>query len=287
MRQLWACLKAAAAHFQTSDGWAISSHIALSLMMAVFPFLMFATALAGFLGNADRADDIVSLVFEYWPDEIAEPIVREVHVVLGQGNSGFVTLGIVLALVFASNGVESVRVALNRAYGVVERRPLWKQRLQSLVFVVAGSVLLLVISILLVFAPLYFAFIADASPSLYRVFFTSGPLRFSSALMLLVFVVFSCHCWLPARPQAISRIWPGIALTLVLWMLATGFFSAYLRAFADYSAAYAGLAGVMTAQVFLYIMGAILIFGAEFNASLERKDAMGNKLPIEAGEASQ
>ena len=36
--------------FVADDGWAIASHIALSLLMSLFPFLIFLTALAGFLG---------------------------------------------------------------------------------------------------------------------------------------------------------------------------------------------------------------------------------------------
>lgn len=269
LRCFWRCLKAAFYQFNASDGWAISSHIALSLMMAVFPFLIFATSLAGFFGSAERSKDIVNLVFEYWPDEIAEPIIREVNVVLSQGHTGFATLGILLALVFASNGIEAVRIALNRAYKIEDRRTFWQQRLQSLVFVLCGSALLFLVSALLVFLPLYFSFIANASPTLHASLFASGTLRFSSAIAILVFVVFSCHYWLPARTQRLQKIWPGIAVTLVLWTIAALVFSAYLKMFANYSATYAGLAGVMTAQIFLYIMGAILIYGAEFNAALQ------------------
>ncbi|WP_421982158.1 YihY/virulence factor BrkB family protein [Roseibium sp.] len=285
MQRLWQCAKAAIYQFNTSDGWAISSHIALSLMMAVFPFLIFATSLAGFFGKAERSDDIVNLVFEYWPDEIAEPIIREVHVVLGQGHTGFAALGIFLALVFASNGIEAVRVALNRAYGIEDRRPFWKQRIQSLLFVLCGSGLLFFVSALLVFIPLYFAFVAKASPTLHSNLFASESLGFIGAMAILIFVVFSCHYWLPARKQRLKKIWPGIVLTLVLWSCAASLFSAYLQMFANYSATYAGLASVMTAQIFLYIMGAILIYGAEFNAALERSSVSRSTLGAKQGEA--
>jgi membrane protein len=276
LRLFWNCCKEAWCQFQDSDGWAISSHIALSFMIAVFPFLIFATTLAGFFGGSDLTEGIVNLVFEAWPDRISGPIVSEVNVVLGQRNSGFMTFGIVLALVFAANGVESVRVALNRAYKVEERRPILKQYAQSFLFVFIGSTLLTCVSSLLVFIPLYFNFVADTSPSLYRSLFGSEILRVSSAFLLLVFVVFSCHYWLPARRQRLSQIWPGVLLTLILWTLATTFFATYLRIFANYSATYAGLAGVMTAQIFLYIIGAILIYGAEFNAALERAGVLKN-----------
>ena len=37
--------------FLADDGWAIASHIALSTLMALFPFLIVLTSLAGFLGR--------------------------------------------------------------------------------------------------------------------------------------------------------------------------------------------------------------------------------------------
>ena len=39
--------------FIADDGWALASHIALSALLALFPFLIVLTALAGFLGSKD------------------------------------------------------------------------------------------------------------------------------------------------------------------------------------------------------------------------------------------
>ncbi len=42
------------------------------------------------------------------------------------------TVGAALALYFASSGIESLRIGLNRAYTVVETRPLWLLRIESI-----------------------------------------------------------------------------------------------------------------------------------------------------------
>ena len=42
--------------FLADDGWAIASHIALSTLMALFPFLIVMTSLAGFFGSKELAD---------------------------------------------------------------------------------------------------------------------------------------------------------------------------------------------------------------------------------------
>src|SRR5690606_18145116 len=51
-------------HFNNDDGWAMASHLAISAIMALFPFLIFATALASFLGADRFAETVVDLIFE-------------------------------------------------------------------------------------------------------------------------------------------------------------------------------------------------------------------------------
>ena len=80
--------------FNDADGWAMASHIALSVMMALFPFMIFTSALAAFIGGPIKTADLVELVFEFWPDDIARPIAREVKAVLSGNNVGLLTFGI-------------------------------------------------------------------------------------------------------------------------------------------------------------------------------------------------
>ena len=61
---------------------------------------------------------------------------------------------------------------------------------------------------------------------------------------------------------------PGVLLTLALWLVGALVFAYYIGTFANYAATYAGLASIMIVLVFLYMVGAIFIIGAEFNAAL-------------------
>ena len=122
-------------HFNDDDGWSMASHLAITALMALFPFLIFATTLASFLGAEAFAETAVHLVFDTWPAQIAEPISREVVNVLTVPRSDLLTYGVLLAAFFASNGVESLRTSLNRAYRVVETRSFIFRRFQSLAFV--------------------------------------------------------------------------------------------------------------------------------------------------------
>jgi membrane protein len=271
IRRIWLDpMKGALLHFNKSDGWAMASHVALSGMIAIFPFLIFTTSLAGFFSNKIEGKGIIGLAFDYWPKEIAEPIISEMGAVLNNGRPGLLTLGIVLAVFFATNGVEAIRSALNRAYRHNDRRPFWKQRAQSLLFVLVGAVLVIALSVVLIFTPLYYFLVEVVPTSFFIRFFQNGSNRLVVAFGLLTSVVFACHYWLPVLRRPLSAIWPGIALTLVSWLVAGKLFALYLKTFATYNATYAGLAGIMTALIFLYLMAVILIFGAEYNSEREK-----------------
>ena len=94
--------------FDRDDGWAIASHIALSILMSVFPFLIVVTAIAAFIGSVKLADEVARLLLEAWPDEVAGPLATEIHHVLTTPHGGLITIGGVFALYFSSSGIESL-----------------------------------------------------------------------------------------------------------------------------------------------------------------------------------
>ena len=117
MRKTASIVWSAAEKFAADDGWAIASYIGLTLLMSLFPFLIFVAAVAGFLGSAELAKEAAKLIFTEWPDVVARPISEEVENVLTAPRGGLLTLGAVLSFYFASSAIEALRVGLNRAYG--------------------------------------------------------------------------------------------------------------------------------------------------------------------------
>ena len=135
IRIAWKVIFDAVWHFSEDDGWAMASHVALSTLLAIFPFLIFGTALGSFLGADQFATTAVHFIFDTWPESIAKPISDEVVRVLTIPRGGLLTISVLAAAYFASNGVEALRVSLNRAYRVAESRPWYKTRVASLGFV--------------------------------------------------------------------------------------------------------------------------------------------------------
>lgn len=270
-------------HFNNDDGWAIASHLALSALLALFPFLIFATSLASFLGAEAFADTAVHLVFDTWPDEIAEPIAREVTSVLTVPRGDVLTFGILIAAYFASNGIEALRVGLNRAYRVIETRSIFVLRAQSLGFVVVATLGFVVVSALLVFAPIAVGIAEERLPWIRPYTGTITVWRFVIASVVIVAALVAVHMWLPAGRRRFRDIVPGLVFTLVFWVAGSSAFAAYLGRFSSYASTYAGLASMMIALVFLYMISAIFIIGGELNAAIRRYlDARANVRRAEA-----
>lgn len=257
-------------HFNDDDGWSMASHLSITALMALFPFLIFATTLASFLGADSFAEDVVHIVFDTWPEQIAAPIAQEVINVLTVPRSDLLTYGVLIAAFFASNGIESLRTALNRAYRVTETRSFIYRRLQSLAFVFIATFGFLVISVLLVFAPLIVRLAVAKFPGMEPYLGTITLWRYVIASVVIVVTLVAVHVWLPAGQRRLLDLVPGIIFTLVGWLVGSTVFAAYLDNFSSYVTTYAGLASIMIAVVFLYIISMIFILGGELNASITR-----------------
>ena len=266
---LWRIVYRSWMRFSDDDGWAIASHIALSGLTSLFPFLILVGALAGFIGTPDLAQRASNLLFESWPPEVAGPIAREVENVLTQPRTGLATLSALLAVYFASSAVDAVRIGLNRAYDQTDARAWWLLRLESVFFVLVGAVALMGFTLLVVLEPIVWAAAVRFLPHLADLQGLFDAVRLATISLILVATLVFAHKFLAAGRRRLAQIAPGVALTLLLWLAFGEGFGFYLARFSqNYVTTYAGLASVMIALVFLYVLSAIFIFGGEVNASI-------------------
>ncbi|MGQ4275042.1 YihY/virulence factor BrkB family protein [Terrihabitans sp. B22-R8] len=268
LKSLWSIFYSVYVRFEAHDAWAISSHVALGVLLAIFPFLIVVTALASLIGTPEAANEVVGLAFEGWPGVLADPLSSEVTRVLTGRRIDVLTIGVLLLLWTASSAVEAMRIALVRAYGLPDTRAWWLNRIQSIGFMLLGAFGMLLLSVTVVLWTPIWDFATSFTPPLRLITGTADSVRYAGTGLFLAGGLVLAHLWLPPQRISIVCVLPGTLLTLFLWLLSASVFGFWLAGFANYASTYAGLGGIMAVIFFLYINSASFILGGELNAVL-------------------
>src|SRR5512145_49247 len=259
----------AAVHAVYADsGFGMAGAVAFSFVLSLFPFGIFLGAMAGVFGGEELAKQGIKRLFEIVPGPVAQGLAPQLMEVMGKTRFDLLTFGALISLFFATSAIESLRAALNVAYRQKETRPYVVCLMESSLLVVLSAVGTLVLTWGVVvgpelaarFKPAWLLWLADAGwlPLIVRY----GIVVAAISLQLLAY-----HLWLAAGHRRLADVWPGVLISVVLWLFAAWLFGSWL-AFTDYSRFYAGLASVMSALVFFQISAIIIILGAELNRGL-------------------
>lgn len=262
----------AVSHFLAHDGFVLAGHLAFMGLLSLFPFLIFLVALAGFVGQTDIGTQMVAFLLENLPESVAGTLEQPIIEVMQDTRGGLLTVGILAALWTASNGLESLRTALNRAYDAPERPPYLRRRAESVVLVMVASAVVMTGMASLVFGGVLWDYARDYAGLARDVRMPWRIARWGLSVGLLFTAIVALYRILPARRLRWRWVLPGASVALALWLGAGSLFSLYLRHFNQYALTYGSLGGVVIAMIFFYILGIIFIFGAEVNAALARAE---------------
>jgi len=219
-------------------------------------------------------------MFAVLPAPVAEVLSPQVVAVMGQSQYGLLTIGAAVALLFATSAIESLRAALNTAYHVQETRSYLWCLLQSSLIVFASALGALALAAGVIIGPVIVW--TWKSPTLdwliEQGYFNVG-FRYTVVTLILLGQLFVYHLWLAAGRRKVREVWPGVVLSIALWLLVAAFYSRYLI-LNDYSRFYAGLTQLMSAFIFFQVTSMIIILGAEFNRCLAEAS---DELPTSPG----
>jgi len=104
-------------------------------------------------------------------------------------------------------------------------------------------------------------------------------------ILLAVSFMFAFLYWAApnVKQPGFKFISPGGVVALVIWIVASLLFALYVAKFASYSKTYGSLGGVIAFLTWLWITNVALLFGAEFNAELQRSQQReaGERAPLD------
>lgn len=250
------------------SGFAMAGAMAFSFVISLFPFCIFLGALAGVFGGRELANQAVAQLFQILPQKVAAGIAPQVESIMGSSRIDLLTASAGLALFFATTAIETLRTALNGAYRVVETRSYILCLLRSMLFVFLSAVAVLVLAWAVIVGPVIAARVEpDLTQSLLDSTWLGATLRYGLAAVVIAALLITFHLRLAAGKRRVTDVWPGVLLSMVLWLVVASVYSYYLD-FGDWSRFYAGLTQLMVALIFFQLTAVIVILGAELNRGI-------------------
>ena len=251
------------------SGFAMAGSMAFSGVVSLFPFCILLGAVAGVFGGRELAAAAIHQLFENLPAPVAEGLAREVDAVMGRSRVDLLTLSAGIALFFATGAIETLRAALNVAYRVKETRSYPFCLARSMLLVLVTAIVTLGVTWVILVAPRLAARWQPEAARflLFDATWVGAGLRYALAAVMIAVQLLIYHVWLAAGHRRVSEVWPGVALSTGLWLLAAALYSFYLN-LSDYARFYAGLSQLMVALIFFQVSAVIVLLGAELNRGL-------------------
>ncbi|MCR8854704.1 YihY/virulence factor BrkB family protein [Lysinibacillus fusiformis] len=249
---------------------ALSAQLAYFFLLSFFPLLIFLVTLLPYLNL--ETTQVYSFLVNVLPDEVYKLIENTLNEILTNRNSSLLSIGVLGTIWSASKGINALIRALNKAYDTEGRAGILDRGL-SLVFTVALVIVIAVALLLPVFGQQigHFLFsivgIEEQFESVWH------NLRWSIPPILIFIVLMGIYWFVPnTSPRLkILGVWPGAVFATLAWLVVTYAFSFYINNFANYSATYGSIGGVIILMLWLYFTGIILIFGGVLNATMQKR----------------
>src|SRR5690554_978327 len=270
---VWEVIKRTAKGFSEHDLSTYAAALAYRALFSIFPFILFLLALLGFLHLPDFFDWLRSQADLLLPPVAMEqvgPVIDQ----LQDSQGGLMSFGILLALWTASIGVRSLMNAMNRVYAVEESRPSWKLVLLSVAYTVGLAVLLLAAGFMTL-GPQVMSWLASQIGMEQMLVTLWTWIRWPLAILLMMLAVALIYYATPDVEQDFRFITPGSVVAVIVWLAASIGFGIYVQNFGNYNATYGSIGAIIVLLLYFYISAAVLLLGAQLNATIEHASAEG------------
>ncbi|KAB2331025.1 YihY/virulence factor BrkB family protein [Bacillus mesophilum] len=238
-------------------------------MLAIFPLLILMISILPYLSIDPQT--VQSYLSSILPGDTFSLIEENVINIITVPNGGLLTFGIIGTLWSASNGMMAFIRAMNTAFDVEESRSFIIVRLIS-IGLTLGLIIAIVTAMLLpVFGNVIVDFIGQFIYIPNNMEVLINILRYVIAIVVMATVLACLYKFAPDKHYPFKEVLPGAFAATVIWQIISFGLSIYVNNFANYSATYGSLGGVIVLMLWFYLTGLTFVLGGEINALLHRK----------------
>jgi membrane protein len=248
-----------------------ASSLAYNFMLAIFPAIIFLFTLIPYIpkriGFQEQLIKILALIL---PNNAFEAFEDTIDEIVNKQNGSLLSIGFLLSLFFATNGVHNLMKAFNKSSLVVETRTWLKQRMVAIILtlIIAFSVIICIAAMAM--GELLLNYLKD------EINYTGGLTVYAiqltrwTLLAVLYFITVSIlYRYGPAHAKKWKFFSAGSWFATILAFLTIWGFSFYINHFSSYNKVYGSIGTLIVMMIWLYLNSLILLVGFELNASVD------------------
>lgn len=239
-------------------------------LLMIVPLLIVSFAIIPYL-HLDP-NEVLEFIGQLIPEELASIFEDNIVHLIETPKGGLLTFGIIAALWSASSGLVAFMKATNEAYNVEETRSFFKVRLIAALLTIGMILSILVAFLFLIFGNVIISWIQSLIEIQQPIYILIQVLRWVVSVFVIIFILMMMYRFAPNKKIPFKNILPGAITTSVLWIIASLGFSFYVGNFANYSATYGSLGGMIILMIWFYLTGILLMVGAEINVILHEEN---------------
>jgi membrane protein len=253
----------------------LAAQLAYYFFLALFPALLFITAIISFIPVAGLLDAITGTLARVAPSEVLSIVQDQVLKIAHEKNGGLLTIGMIGTIWSTSSGVNAIIDTLNEAYDIREARPWWKVKALAVGLTLALALFIVVSFALVLVGPTLAEKVAAWAHMGPAFTWTWKIVQWPIVFVLVSLAMAIVYYYAPDAEQEWIWITPGSIVATALWLLTSIGFKFYVANFTSYNATYGAIGGVIVLMLWFYVSALAVLIGAELNAEIEHASPYG------------
>lgn len=248
-----------------------ASSLAYNFMLAIFPAIIFLFTLIPYIPKSiGFQDQLMSLLALVLPNNAYLAFETTLNEIVNIQNGSLLSVGFVLSLFFATNGVHKLMVAFNKSSLLVETRTWIKQRWVAIILTVIIALSVIVCIAAMAIGEIMLNYLQKELHYKGGITLFAIQLTRWTLLGVLYFITVSIlYRYGPAHAKKWKFFSAGSWLATILAFLTIWGFSFYINHFSSYNKIYGSIGTLIVIMIWLYLNSLIVLVGFELNASVD------------------
>lgn len=246
-----------------------SNSMAYSFFLSIFPGLLVILSLLPYLPIDNMVAAFQRNYIDLLPSEMAAYINNIIFEMTETGKEGLLSLSLLLAIFFASNGVSSMLKGFHKSYETTYKKENFLQREWRAIYLtillgifMVGSLVVLIVGKPILQNILSTSEQQNANLVIYNYF------RWMLSFIFYYLGISIIYRLGPAFKTKLRYFTPGATLATILSIISSALFSLYVTNIFAYNEIYGSIGALILILVWLQLNSFIILLGYELNASI-------------------